>query len=83
MEFVKGDRVVFAGSEFADADTGIVTSVDGSIYKSFGYVWVKWDSNGAIQYISTDDIELESVKTQDEQQAVMLLLSLGYTITKN
>jgi hypothetical protein len=53
-------------------------------------VWVKW-SNGDVLWASVDDLTLVKAapepknkppKNTAEQDAVMLLLSLGYTITK-
>lgn len=85
MKFTECDRVFFNGGSFTEPDTGVVVSVEGSIYTSEGEVWVKWDSDGKVLFIDEGAIRLQpnDIKVLNEQQAVTLLLSLGYTISKD
>lgn len=92
--FKLGDRVHWPGdnSSYYESDSGTISTHNGEVFFECnegggGKVWVKWDSNGAYQYISVESIQHEQPKQSNiltnEQEAVMLLLSLGYTVSKN
>ena len=83
MEFKAGDRVLY-GINGLCKESGTVVERDGSIYTKNGYIWVKWDFDGKVLNTSEDSLELEKYGPLDmnEQEAVMLLLSLGYTVSK-
>jgi len=81
-QFKAGDRIILC--EHQGNDSGEVVEFDGSIYSNDGGIWVKWDSDGKTLYIDEESIEFEEGLTNDkEQEAVMLLLNLGYTVSKN
>lgn len=76
-----GDRVRYLGNAMNAPDTGTVKNIED------GEVWAEWDSDGAELYFNPSEKcfvrdSSEDVEITQEQQAVMLLLSLGYTITK-
>jgi hypothetical protein len=84
MKFKEGDRVLYGIGGLCE-ESGTVVEQDGSIYNKIGYIWVRWDSDGKVLNTSEDSLELEKYDPIDmnEQEAVMLLLSLGYTVSKN
>ena len=76
-----GDRVQYLGSAMNASDTGTVTKIED------GEVWAKWDSDGAEMHFDPSQTNFVKESSKDveitqEHQAVMLLLSLGYTLTK-
>ena len=75
-----GMRVYFVEDE---KDTGTVVEYNGSTFSSDGDVWVKWDNSGEVLNAPPGFLTPTEEFKQSEQEAVMLLLSLGYTITKN
>lgn len=84
--FKLGDRVYYA----MDNDYGVISInreevfFEDTFYEKEMHVWVKWESNGHILHIPIKDIIKvgESQEYQEEQKAVALLLSLGYTLSK-
>lgn len=90
--FKLGDRVYWDGDGFTEnVDHGTISKVGEEVFfeDECGWnVWVKWDSNELCEHILVKSIQHERSFRQnnlltDEQEAVMLLLSLGYTVTKN
>lgn len=90
--FKLGDRVYWDGDGFTGSvDHGTISKVGGEVFfeDERGWnVWVKWDSDGKYEYIPTRSIQYEwssrkSNLLTNEQEAAMLLLSLGYTVNKN
>lgn len=83
-KFQKGDRVHWDGNHDNDSDTGVVVEYD---FEYDWKVWVKWDSDGQVLFIKESAITLIDRKPEPEvmteETAVMFLLSLGYTITKD
>lgn len=56
---------------------------EGTFIKDNGeYSRVIWDNDGATEYNSTESLYLAAT-VNTEQEAVMLLLSLGYTVSKH
>lgn len=84
-----GVRVYWPGNSWSDPDSGTITMYDENVPDSFwsgtDSVWVRWDSDDDLAHIHLDLISLEAERNPatNEAEAVMLLLSLGYTITKN
>lgn len=79
-----GAKVFWHGGEDGTPDHGVITGR----HRFDDDVWVKW-SNGSTLWINVSEIELigdetpEVAKPTDaEKDAVMLLLRLGYTVTK-
>lgn len=87
--FKLGDRVYWPGGEYAGEDRGTIVCYFNEIFSTNDcnetFVWVEWDSNKRVQKISVDKIQREYQNNllTNEQEAVMLLLSLGYTVSKN
>lgn len=90
--FKLGDRVYCDGDGLPEGvDHGSISKVDGEVFfeDECGWnVWVKWDSDEMYEHILVKLIQHEWSSRQNnlltnEQEAVMLLLSLGYTVTKN
>ena len=85
-----GVRVYWPGDGIAPADTGTIIECNvgnpedvysiWSVYDGDN-VWVEW-SDGDVLHIGFDELMLETDRPSNNvEQAVMLLLSLGYTIT--
>jgi len=88
-KFKVGDRVYWEGNQYISEDYGIVVEYEGNHYIKNEYgvdsVWVKWDSDNDVQYCEEDKLEFSYASVgsvSSEQEAVMLLLSLGYTLSK-
>lgn len=81
-EFKEGDVVELPKQDGYARDTGVVVAVDGSIYNRLGNIWVKWDSDGRVLHANPVHLSLVGNRGTEEQEAVMLLLSLGYTVSK-
>lgn len=82
LDWKIGDRVEFSGNSACPADVGTVTSVCED-----GEVWATWDSDGESNHFEANNTRFTKISSAkesetEEQKAVMLLLSLGYTITK-
>jgi hypothetical protein len=80
IDWKVGDRVVYDHRGYRD--TGIVKEVD----VDNGRVWTAWDKQG-YDFFDSEDTKFskltpESQFTSEEEQAVRLLLSLGYTLKK-
>jgi hypothetical protein len=80
IDWKVGDRVVYNYRGYRD--TGIVEEVD----EEHKRVWATWEKDG-YGYFSSENIKyskltLDSQFTSEEEQAVRLLLSLGYTLKK-
>lgn len=81
----EGVRVYWKGGEYNPPDSGIIISKNDSIWYSDSLIniWVKWDSNNTMQWIDYESLDLEDPSEQiTEEQAVMFLLSKGYTVSK-
>lgn len=78
--FKEGDRVFYNNN--GDKDCGVVVAVDGSIYNRLGKIWVKWSSDERVLPANAAYLTLVCNHGIKEQEAVMLLLSLGYTVSK-
>jgi hypothetical protein len=79
IDWKVGDRVVYDHRGYRD--TGIVKEVDDG-----GRVWAGWEKDG-YDFFDPEDTKYskptpESQFTLEEEQAVRLLLSLGYTLKK-
>lgn len=88
--FKLGDRVCWDGGLLVGMDSGVISTNNGEAFfeNEWGWnVWVKWDSDGEHNYINVNSIQHKHPKQNNhltnEQEAVMLLLSLGYTVSKN
>lgn len=80
--FNPGDRVVYRkGTEDEDKGTVIRMGTDDDPYE-LDSVYARWDVSGVEQYARIENVELIEETLLAEEEAVMLLLSLGYTITK-
>lgn len=92
MQDIKdGMRVYWDGGDYLSPDSGTVLLNYKDRYElPYNSVWVKWDSDGEILHAKVEDLSAESIgeatetakETEKEQEAVMLLLSLGYTVSK-
>ena len=78
VDWKVGDRVVYEWNGYRD--TGTVTDIDES------EVLANWDKDGFAYFDKTSPryskLTPESQFTTEEEQAVRLLLSLGYTLKK-
>lgn len=79
-----GAKVFWRSGWAGTPDHGVITSR----HRFDNAVWVKW-SNGYTLWINVSEIELIGDETPEvaalgdaEKDAVMLLLRLGYTVTK-
>lgn len=89
---VAGTRVYWPGTDVTPADHGVIVphSIMGGVSTTFWdewngryKVWVKWDSDGNIQHIDLDEVEVISAapaRELTEEECVMFLLSRGYMI---
>lgn len=78
--FKEGDRVVY--NYDGDKDSGVVVQCYGSAYYRTNNVWVEWDSDERVLPANAAYLTLVCNHGIKEQEAVMLLLSLGYTVSK-
>lgn len=83
-EIYDGMKVYWKGTNWGGPDTGVIKiGYVGRSAAGENEVWVKWDSDGEILKIDVEELTAVHEQSTEEQQAVMLLLSLGYTISKN
>lgn len=86
-EFKLGDRVYWHYEDFSDY--GSIVEDNGKVFflseEGDIRVNVKWDSDKSIASADIKNITkvISPVTTEEEQKAITLLLSLGYTISKN
>lgn len=84
----EGVRVYWDGRPETAPDTGTIVPLDGSVWNDCktGNVWVQWDSDGKVLHIDYKVLDLEQPKEPPqeltEEQAVVFLLSKGYTVSK-
>ena len=80
IDWKVGDRVMYKYKN--EVDTGTVDRIDED-----GLVWARWDSDGLCASFRPSDpgfTKMNSEPTDEsaETKAVVLLLSLGYTLKK-
>lgn len=87
-DFKEGVRVYWGGSADTAPDTGTIASSFGSVWDAYlsDSVYVQWDYDGRILHVPYYELEAEPPKAPSQElteaQAVMFLLSKGYTVSK-
>ena len=96
---VASTRVYWPGTDVVPADHGVIVPYStymGGVSTTFldedsgrYSVWVKWDSDGEIQHIGLDEVEVirdAPARAEPEltvEKCIMFLLENGYTVSKS